>query len=169
MRLRHPKHLAGSIVLLGTTGVVLIGTTGVLANTAGLPLGTSTACGCKVALLRFKKEAPGGGACPAEFKVKGEKCILWVSSANGNEEIDEAAEVEPAPGVKEIAFAIPKENCNGFVLEPGVVGKEACKIEVQFEKPAEPPEKKGKLNIVRIHPKSLPPNEFEAVPFAGEW
>jgi hypothetical protein len=100
----------------------------------------------KAALLLFKKEKPGGGNCPAEFTVKGEKCILWVS-AKKKEEINDEAIVLPVAPAKAVAFNVLKENCNGFTLEPGVANKEKCEVELQFEKPTEAPEKKGRKTL----------------------
>jgi hypothetical protein len=160
----HIRHIATVCAFAYVGGIVGAPATAFACEGAGEEKGSPP-------VLIFKAEKPPSGsgeACPGEFTVKGEKCIIRVKSKK-KESINEAVRIETKPPALKVAFGILKQNCNGATLEPGVMGREECQVEIEFEKPAEPPEKRGKENVVVFHPASYPLAEFQVLPVAGQW
>jgi hypothetical protein len=127
----------------------------------------------KAPVLKYFDQVPaalGGGRCPAEFTVKGEKCIFYWRTLAGEEKIKNVfirANNAPVP-LTMIAFRIiPGRNtCNGAKIGAAAPALN-CEVEVEFLQPPEPPKAKGKTNELVVEPEAA--RQLEVVRLTGEW
>lgn len=102
----------------------------------------------------------------------GEKGILtWSAEPGVAEKITEKAIIDPRAPYVATAFNLLKDECENKevkVAKPGEPAK-TCQLEIEFTKPKEGAVKKGKENIVGIHPATWAAKTYEAVTEKGEW
>lgn len=139
MRLRLPQHLKhmtiSSILLLGTAGA-LASTTSLITGTSGLPLGTSAACGCKVAgFLKAKRNSGEGTEKECVFHKVGDACVVEISNPVGaNVEIKKLTLEPVAPAEFAYVGGQPAE-CKATLqlgAPPPVGTEKECFVKIEF-------------------------------------
>jgi hypothetical protein len=108
----------------------------------------------------------------AEFLNAGEKGILiWNAEPGVAEKITEKAIIDPKAPYVATAFNLLKDECENKEIKAAKPGEPAktCELEIGFTKPKEGAVKKGKENIVGIHPAKWAAKTYESVTEKGEW